>query len=441
MYFIENKVWLTGYDIERELIKSDFPVSIDIDLLDNGNINKLYFEPKALSVHNYASEEAVTCLEFWLDKNNNEWLYKIFIDGSENSKLKIDKFCFKILKGAISIITIIEVKQDSFIETENDIIDLSKKINIFINNKFQKIFHLMNSIYKVEIRKNGHPINILFKEEGHIFGVPFFILGLKEDCSNKELLEILELRAQDGRYSQEYSYMSNSHLLFINQNTYFNIIKNNITNNFLDMNYNNINFSGAISESICLWNLHSANSEEIRIIVNYVTELSNYTLFEKLIYNTGLGCYTEILENIENTELIITSKALRKIIISNKKNLLKIQTQFEDLVIQQKRFVNQIKLDGNYEFLRNMFNSAQEDIIYAVEGLEKEESSNANKMIQSLLIVLTFFSTYGIVSEAYSFLISDFEKEISLYALIFYVFLSSFFVYVYKRSKKIFNKI
>ncbi|MEI6457006.1 MAG: hypothetical protein WCO93_12010, partial [bacterium] len=155
---------------------------------------------------------------------------------------------------------------------------------------------------------------------------------------------------------------------------------------------------------LVLWDIPLSTGDPEELIRNiFIDSISGS---ESVMYDNSIFCFTGFLDMIIRNEQV-DSNTLRQICNISHLALQRIKLWKRNLSVEQQGYLEKLRAVMMLEQKKSDFDSAEETLLKAVEGLEVKQSQKSGRIIELVLSFFTALSLYSVANDFYSIMITD----------------------------------
>jgi len=225
--------------------------------------------------------------------------------------------------------------------------------------------------------------NIIRFQSGFVFGVP---LSLK----NANL------------HTPDSSYLYSWHIFFQGDK---DLLKSTVAD--YELEQSSVPYAGGrvyAGWGLLLWDV-AAPSNDPEELIRYVF-IDSISGSESVMYDNSIFCFTGFLDMIIRDERV-DSYGMRQICNISHLALQRIKLWKRNLSVEQQVYLEKLRAVMMLEQKKSDFDSSEETLIKAVEGIEIKQTQKSGRIIELVLSFFTALSLYSVANDFYSIMITD----------------------------------
>jgi hypothetical protein len=203
-------------------------------------------------------------------------------------------------------------------------------------------------------------------------------------------------------HTPDYSYLYTWHIFFPGNRE---MLQQTVTD--YELEQASVPYSGGrvyAGWGLVLWDIPLSTGNPEELIRNiFIDSISGS---ESVMYDNSIFCFTGFLDMIIRNEHV-ESNTLRQICNISHLALQRIKLWKRNLSVEQQGYLEKLRAVMMLEQKKSDFDSAEETLIKAVEGLEVKQSQKSGRIIELVLSFFTALSLYSVANDFYSIMITD----------------------------------
>ncbi|HOJ45223.1 MAG TPA: hypothetical protein PK340_04265 [Bacilli bacterium] len=218
---------------------------------------------------------------------------------------------------------------------------------------------------------------------------------------------------ETGEHTRKRSYLFNNHYFFIDEDNNYQTLKNSKHKDhdiYLDLPVELF----TVNDSQWFWKIKK--DDYTPQCVDKLLYPNFLALIESQVYSNAVFCYSAYL-NLIAKDVRIDNNIVRDVINTNNLRLLKVKMlrpMLRHYQITHIEHHHQFHVEGK----KLTYQTALENLNYAIEGLDTKRNQQANALIQQILAFFTFITIYSVVTDIYMLLTSEDNQTISIISII-----------------------